>query len=118
MATEREAHDTFKALIAADANNSLARANFGFTDNEIAEILIQSGEPTAAIDVLKESLATFGAMSPQTASNRYVRSGFASAHSIVGRAYAAMATSPRTSRAEAVQRWREARSWYEKSLTL
>jgi hypothetical protein len=48
LASEREAHNTFKDLLAADANNSLARANFGFTDNAIAEILIQLGQPTAA----------------------------------------------------------------------
>jgi non-specific serine/threonine protein kinase/serine/threonine-protein kinase len=118
LASEREARNTFKVLIASDANNSLARVNFGFTDNEIAEILIQSGKPTAAINALQESLATFRAMSPQTASNRYVRTGFASAHSIMGSAYAALATSRRTSRAQAAQHWREARSWYEKSLAL
>jgi len=118
LASEREAHNTFKALLAADANNSLAKANFGFTDNAIAEILVQSGQPKAAMDVLGESLAIFRAMSPETASDRYVRSGFASAHSTMGSAYAALATSRHGSRAEAAHNWGEAHSWYEKSLAL
>jgi non-specific serine/threonine protein kinase/serine/threonine-protein kinase len=118
LASEREGHNTFKGLLASDANNSLARANFGFTDNAIAEILVQSSQPTAAMGVLRESLVTFSAMSPATASNRYVRTGFAMAHSTMGSAYVALATSRHTSRAQAAQDWREARSWYEKSLAL
>jgi hypothetical protein len=57
-------------------------------------------------------------MSPQTTSNRYTRSGLASAYSELGDANAALAASPRLSKVAAAQRWREARSWYAKSLTL
>jgi len=118
MASEQEAYQSFKALLAVDPNNSLARANVAFADNGIAEILVQSGKPKSALDVLQESLATFGAMSPNTASSRYVRSGFASAHSIMGEAYSTLAQSQHLSRKEAAESWREARSWYEKSLAL
>jgi eukaryotic-like serine/threonine-protein kinase len=118
MASQQEAHGIFKALSGADPNNSLSRSNVAFADNGMAEILIQSGKPKAAIDVLQESLATFTAMSPPTATNRYVRSGFASAHSLMGEAYSVLAKSQHASRKEAAQSWREARSWYEKSLAM
>ena len=118
MLSAREAHETFKALSAADPNNSLARANVAFADNAIAEILIRSGKPREAIGVVQESLTTFSAMSPRTASNRYVRSGFASAHFIVGQAYSTLAESQHVSHIVAARNWREALSWYEKSLAL
>ena len=118
FATEREAKQIFKSLLAADPNNSLAKANVAFADNGIADGLVRSGQPAAAIDVLQEALATFQALSPETASNRYVRSGFASANYLMGNVYAALAASRRPSRAQASAEWREARSWYQKSLAM
>ncbi len=118
LASQREANQIFEALLAADANNSLARANFAFTDNGIAEVLIQSGKPAAALEVLQESVATFRAMSPETSSSRYVRSGFASASFHMGNAYSSLAGSRNLSRAQAAAKWREARSWYQKSLAM
>ena len=118
LVSQREAHNIFKALLAADSNNSLARANFGFSDNAIAEDLVLSEQPSAAIPVLQESVATFRAMSPETASDRYVRSGLASANYTMGNAYSSLAASRHLSRAQAAAKWREARSWYQKSLAL
>jgi non-specific serine/threonine protein kinase/serine/threonine-protein kinase len=118
LTTEREAKQIFRSLLAADSNNSLAKANVGFADNGIADALVQSGQPAAAIEVLQESVATFRAMSPETASNRYVRTGFASANYLMGNVYAALAASRRLSRAQASAEWREARSWYQKSLAM
>ncbi len=118
LTTEREAKQIFSSLLAADANNSLAKKNFAFADNGIADALVQSGQPAAAIEVLQEALATFQALSPATASNRYVRSGFASANYLMGNAYASLAASRHLSGAQAAAKWREARSWYEKSLAL
>ncbi len=118
LAAEREAKQIFRSLLAADPNNSLAKGNVAFADNAIAEALVQSGQPTAAIEVLQESLATFRAMSPETASNRYVRSGFASANYLMGNADSSLAVSRHLSSAQAAAKWREARSWYQKSLAL
>jgi tetratricopeptide (TPR) repeat protein len=115
---QREAHQIFKDLLAADANNSLARGNMAFADNGIADTLVRSGQPEAAINVLQESLAIFRAMSPESSSNRYVRSGFASANGMMGNACSALAGSRHLSRAQAAEKWREARSWYQKSLAV
>ena len=54
----------------------------------------------------------FRSLSPDTASNRYVRSGFASANYLMGNVYAALAASRQLSRTRASAEWREARSWY------
>jgi eukaryotic-like serine/threonine-protein kinase len=118
LASQREAHAAFQSLLGADSNNSLAKANFAFTDNSIAEVLVLSGQPASALDVLQESLATFRSMSPETSSNRYTRSGLASAYSGLGDAHSALAASSPRSAGAAAQKWREARSWYEKSLAL
>ena len=118
LASQREAHGIFKSLLAADTNNHLARSNFAFTDNAIADVLVVSDQPRVAIDVLQESLDNFLAMSPQTSHDRYTRSGLASAYSSMGDAYSALAASAKLSNAESAQRWQEARSWYAKSLAL
>jgi tetratricopeptide (TPR) repeat protein len=118
LVTEREAKQIFRSLLAADPNNSLAKANVAFAESGVADALVQSGQPAAAIEVLQEALATFQALSPETASNRYVRSGFASANYLMGNVYAALAASRRASRAQASAEWREARSWYQKSLAM
>ena len=57
-------------------------------------------------------------MSPETASNRYVRSGFASANYLMGNVYSVFGCLAPSSRAQASAEWREARSWYQKSLAL
>ena len=116
LTTEREAKQIFTSLLAADSNNSLAKANVAFADNGIADALVQSGQPAAALPILQESLDTFRAMSPDTSSNRYVRTGYAAANSSMGNACASLAG--HLSRAQASAKWREARSWYEKSLAL
>jgi non-specific serine/threonine protein kinase/serine/threonine-protein kinase len=118
LASQHEAHAIFQGLLAADSSNSLARSNFAFTDNAIAEVLVRSGQPTRAITPLLESLATFRSMSPETSSNRYTRSGMASAYSGMGDVYSALASSRRLSATAAALTWREARSWYERSLAL
>lgn len=75
-----------------------------------------SGQPAAALPILQESLDTFRAMSPDTASNRYVRTGYAAASSTMGNACTSLAG--HLARAQAAAKWREARSWYEKSLAV
>jgi hypothetical protein len=96
----------------------LAKSNFGFSDNGIAESLVALGKPASALEVFREAIDTFEAMSPNTSSIRYRRSGLASAHSGMGNACSALAAQPRTSASQARERWLAARIWYEKSKAL
>jgi len=118
LETYRQAHQIFLELLAADPKNFLAKSNFGFSDTGIADSLIALGKPASALEVFREAIDTFESMAPSTSSNRYRRSGLASAYSGMGNAYSALATKPRTSASQARERWLAARAWYEKSKAL
>ncbi len=115
LGTYRRAHEIFQQLVAADPKNSLARANVGFAAIGIANSLVMSGQPDSAMPTLEAAIANFQGMSPETG-NRYVRTGLASSYSGLGNAYSAWAAEQNLSAGERRKRWREARSWYEKSL--
>jgi eukaryotic-like serine/threonine-protein kinase len=111
----RRAHEIFQQLVAADPKNSLAKANLGFAAIGIANSLVSSGQPDSALPTLQAAIATFQAISPETG-NRYVRTGLASSYSGLGGAYSIWAADQNLSASERRKKWREARSWYEKSL--
>ena len=118
LETYRQAHQIFSDLLAADPKNFLAKSNFGFSNNGIGYSLVQLGKPEAAIKVFRESIATFEEMSPQTASNRYLRSGLADAYAGLGSAYLSVATRKHVPANEARAAREEARSSCRKSLAL
>ncbi len=111
----RRAHQIFQDLAAADPKNSLAKANVGFAQIGIADALVVSGKPASALPTWHEAIANFQQMSPETG-NRYVRTGLANSYSGLGGAYLAWAGDQNLSASERQKNWREARSWYEKSL--
>jgi len=118
LETYRKAHAIFGTLLAADPKNSLARSNFGFSDNGIARSLTALGKPSSAINIYKESIASFEGMSPRISSNRYLRTGLADAYSGLGETYSILASSKNSSAAEKRAYWEEAHSSCQKSLAL
>jgi eukaryotic-like serine/threonine-protein kinase len=118
LETYRKAHQIFGGLLAADAKNSLAKANFGFSNNGIAESLVALGKPSEAIKIFQESVANFEEMSPRTASNRYLRTGLADAYSGLGGAYSILAATGNVNADQKREYWEEARSSCQKSLAL
>ena len=111
----RRAHQIFQDLVTMDPKNSLAKANVGFAAIGIGNALVMSGQPDAALPTLREAIANFQQMSPQTG-NRYVRTGLANSYTGLGGAYLAWAGDQNLSSGERQEKWREARSWYERSL--
>ncbi|HEY1678392.1 MAG TPA: hypothetical protein VGG04_11825 [Candidatus Sulfotelmatobacter sp.] len=114
----RAAHEIFSGLVAADPRNSLAKANFGFSDNGIGHTLVAMRKPAAAIKFFHESIASFDEMSVATSGNRYGRSGLADAYSGLGEAYLAMARAKNVSAGQRNEYRQNARSSCEKSLNL
>ena len=111
----RRAHQIFQDLLAADPKNSLAKANVAFSANGIGETLVVLGKPDSAVEIFREALATFQEMSPTTG-NRYVRTALANTYSGLGHAFSTLATARNIPASDRRQKWREARSWYEKGL--
>jgi len=118
LKTYRRAHMIFADLLAADRKNSLAKANFGFSNNGIAHSLVALGKPLAAAVVFRESIATFQEMSPQTNSDRYPRSGLAEAFSGLGEAYSVLANGKHLPANEKRGYWQDALSSCQKGLAL
>jgi len=114
----RRSHAIFQGLLAADPKNSLAKSNFAFSNNGIAQSLMKAGRLRSAADEFSKSIATFEEMSPRTASARYPRSGLAQAYYGLGEAYTRLAADPR-SPADLRQRyWTAAHSACEKSVAV
>jgi tetratricopeptide (TPR) repeat protein len=118
LETYRKAHLIFASLMMADPKNFLAKSNFGFSDNGIAQSLVVVGNPAAATRVLRESIATFEEMSPRTTSDRYLRTGLAQAYSGLGEAYSVLATGKQVAPNPQREYWEEARAACQKSLAL
>jgi len=118
LETYRRAHQIFGGLLAADPKNSLARSNFGFSDNGIARSLMGLGKQADAVAVFHESAKTFAEMAPGTSSNRYLRTGLAEAYFGLGEAYSALAAGKNLSPAERRTHWDQAHASCEKSLAL
>jgi len=118
LETHRRGHQIFQELVAADPKDSLARANVGFASVGMGNSLVMSGQPDDAVPVLQAAVTSFQAMSPESAGNRYVRTGLASAYAGLGEAYRTWAGDLNLSSAERQKKWHEARAWYEKSLSV
>ena len=118
LSSFKEAHALFAGLLAKDPKNSLARVNFAFSDLGIAKSMIEVGQANSADKTAREGLRIFQDMSPDTTSNRYVRTGLAEAYATMAEVNAALAMASRHTTRENRERWRDARSWYEKSLAM
>lgn len=113
----RRSHLIFAELFAADANNHLAKANFAFSDMNMARALMGQQRPKEALSLLREADRTFEDMSPEKSSDRMVRSGLAYAYWKTGDATMALAQTGHSTHWN-LEEVREARAWYEKSLTV
>ena len=118
LESHRRAHQIFGELVAADPKNTLAKANFAFSDTGIARGLMGMGKLDAAVKVFRESIVTFEELSPQTTSNRYVRSGLVDDYWGLGKAYATLASGQNIPQSQRREYWEESRSSCQKSLAL
>jgi serine/threonine protein kinase/tetratricopeptide (TPR) repeat protein len=118
LETFRSANKIFDQLLAADPTNSLAKANFGFSKLGIAECQVKLGRLAPAIKAYHESIVLFEAMSHQAGSNRYPRSGLATAYQGLADAYSALASDKNLSDHQAHAYWQQAHSACEQSLTV
>ena len=118
LVTYRLAHKIYGEILSVDAKNSLAKANVGFSDLGVAECQMRLGQLSAALSTYRESIGTFEEMSAYAGSNRYPRSGLASAYSGLADTYSVLASRKDISRNQARSYWREAHSACEKSLSV
>jgi len=118
LATFNRSHKIFANLLSADAKNSLAKTNFAFSDLGVAQCLLELGRPALALETYRESVTTFEEMPSEMNSNRYPRSGLATAYSGLADVYSALASQKNLSPSQARAYWQRAHSACEKSLFL
>ena len=118
LRTYHESHKIFGDLLAADPKNTLAKTNFAFSNTSIGRCQLALGQTNAAIKKFRESIRTLEEMSALTTSNRYPRSGLATAYSGLADAYSALASGKGVSQTQAREYWREAHADCQKSLAL
>lgn len=109
----RQAHEIFKSLLTADPKDHLAHANFALTDLDMGVSLLHLKRYNEALADFRESAKTLEDMSPETSSDRNLRSGLAKAYSSIGDALLGLAQ--RTPRSWDSRTVADARTWYEKS---
>jgi tetratricopeptide (TPR) repeat protein len=117
LATAKQEHEIFRQLVRSDPRNSLANTNFALSDLQIGTALLFLQKPASALPVLQEAVSHFEAMSPQTASDRNIRTGLATSYCELGQAHAALAAIHNAAAARK-REWREARLWYRKSSSI
>ena len=103
----------YKQLLFADPNHQMARADIGWSEVSMAEILLRENKPQEAIRHIQAAVANFRESGPSRGYWTSVELG--ESYLDLGKAYAALAERAH-SRDEKTRLWREAKSWDEDAL--
>ena len=114
----RKSVGIFEELSAADPNNVNASRSLSISYENIGDVFLRTGDAAAAIDNYQKSLAIRERLSTAGTSNPQLRRDLAKAYSKLGAAYATLAATPSTPVSRQIERWRQAQSWYQRSLNL
>jgi len=112
VAEGRKTVAIYSALVSSDPSNRLARANLGFSEANLGEALVAKGNPEEAMRYILDATATFEGIDHK---GRYDVAGQAQSYFSRGLAVISLANRA-TSTSKKLDRLREARSWYQKSL--
>ncbi len=108
----------FESLSAADPNNVNASRSLANSYQNTADVLLRSGDTAAALEYYQKALAIRERLSASGPSNVQLRRDLAKSYSRLGGAYAAFATTASKPANQQIERWRQAQSWYQRSLNL
>jgi len=103
----------YEQLALADPSNQMARADIGWSDVNIGEILLRQNKPTEALQQIRDGLANFRKSKQSKGFWFAVEMG--QSYLDLGKVYAALAERAR-SPDEKKRLWREARSWDQEAL--
>jgi eukaryotic-like serine/threonine-protein kinase len=108
---DREAQEIFIELRSADTHNRLAADNLGFCDLAIGEILVRRGKIDQGLQSEREGLAVFQTGNSKTLWNT---TGVTDSYYDFAAAYLAQGDSIKSPGGK-IQKWREARSWFQRA---
>ena len=103
----------YKQLLSSDPGNQMARADIGWSEVSIAEILLRENKPQEAISHARDAVENFHESGPSKGYWTSVELG--QSYLDLGKAYAALAEHAGSAQ-EKARMWREAKSWNEEAL--
>jgi eukaryotic-like serine/threonine-protein kinase len=118
LASYRRALEIRQALSAADPKDERVRHAVATTYARIGWILSDSGDIRASMDNFRAALAIREARVAANPGNAADKSDLADLLSTIGDSWVKWASAKSTPTAKQVEHWREARSWYQRSLDL
>jgi eukaryotic-like serine/threonine-protein kinase len=111
----RKAHDNEAQLYSSDSADNLARVNFATTGISVGQVLVRQGRVSQGISYFRQAIQILEPMDWKN--TRYAAWGLGEAYSSMGLAFSALAGRD-PSRVKKLAYWKEARSWYEKSVPI
>jgi len=105
-------------LAASDPQNAQASSDLSACYEGIGDSQVAFGETIMALASYRQAITIREQMSAKDPENAEARADLASSYAKLGQAYIALASNPGFPFANRAERWREARSWLQKSLNL
>jgi non-specific serine/threonine protein kinase/serine/threonine-protein kinase len=105
----------FEALSAADRNNVNASRSLSISYEKMGDLFLKMGQATEALNIYQKSLAIREALSAADSSNVQLRRDLAKSYSRLGAVNAEFASKTAAPVSQQIERWRQARSWYQRS---
>jgi non-specific serine/threonine protein kinase/serine/threonine-protein kinase len=118
LQAQRQALAIFQNVSAADPTDELTKRFLGFSYGDVGRLLIKSHDVTGGLENLQKSLAIFKSLPSADQNNDFALSGMAGTCTGMGMAHAALAMTKGATVGQQLTHWREARSWYQKSLDI
>jgi non-specific serine/threonine protein kinase/serine/threonine-protein kinase len=107
-----------RRLAAADPQNALASSDLSACYEGVGDSQVAFGDTIMALESYRQAITIREQLSAKDPENSEARAELASSDAKLGQAYIAAASNPKTSPANRLEQWRDARSWLQKSLNL
>jgi non-specific serine/threonine protein kinase/serine/threonine-protein kinase len=114
----RTALSMFETLLAADSNNTEARRDVAGEYKNISDALVKTGDVAGALDTFLKSLAMIEALSTADPTNVQKLRDLAVSYAGLGDLYTRSALTGTIPVSRQSEHWRQARSWYQRSLNI
>jgi hypothetical protein len=108
----------FTEMSSADPLNEDFRQLVAAARTLVSEMMIKNGEAAEAINLLNQSLLTLEKSFAASPTDELVHFRIAMTQQSLGQGYVALASEVKTSALKRLDHWREARSWFKKSLEI
>ncbi|HYL84910.1 MAG TPA: serine/threonine-protein kinase [Candidatus Angelobacter sp.] len=112
----RQAQKIYQMAATADPKDALSYRLTGYIEMQIGRTLAKKGNLRGGLESLHHALSVFQDLAKRAPASNYVLYNFGNVYSEIAAVHVALASDSRRSTGQQAEQWKEARSWYEKSL--